>query len=155
MNWEWLYGQWLPSWSWTVSNLCNANRTDYSISKFSLCGLPLVHRDVAKTVFEVGKIIICGVMLGISLFWCKWALKIILSIISVQFSHSVMSDSLQPHESQHARPPCPSQTPRVHSDSSPSSQWCHPAISSSGVPFSSCSQSLPASESFPVNQLFA
>ena len=64
-----------------------------------------------------------------------------------------MSDSLQPHESQHARPPCPSPTPRVHSDSRPSSQWCHPAISSSVIPFSSCSQSLPASESFPKSQL--
>ena len=64
-----------------------------------------------------------------------------------------MSDSLQPHESQHARPPCPSPTPGVHSDSCPSSWWCHPAISSSVVPFSSCSQSLPASESFPMSQL--
>ena len=59
-----------------------------------------------------------------------------------------MSDSLRPHESQHARPPCPSPTPGVHWDSRPSSQWCHPAISSSVVPFSSCPQSLPASESF-------
>ena len=65
---------------------------------------------------------------------------------SVQFSCSVVSDSLRPHESQHARPPCPSPSPRVHSDSRPSSQWCHPAISSSVVPFSSCPQSLPASE---------
>ena len=73
----------------------------------------------------------------------------------VQFSRSVVSDSLWPHESQHARPPCPSPTPRVHSDSRPSSQWCHPAISSSVIPFSSCPQSLPASESFPVSQLFA
>ena len=73
---------------------------------------------------------------------------------SVQFSHSVMSDSLQPHELQHARPPCPSPTPGVHSDSCPSSQWCHPAISSYVIPFSSCPQSLPASESFPVSQLF-
>ena len=61
---------------------------------------------------------------------------------------------LRPHESQHARPPCPSPTPRVHWDSCPSSQWCHPAISSSVVPFSSCPQSLPASDSFPVSQLF-
>ena len=67
---------------------------------------------------------------------------------SVQFSHSVMSDSLRPHELQHARPPCPSPTPGVHSDSRPSSQWCHPDISSSVVPFSSCPQSLPASEVF-------
>ena len=74
---------------------------------------------------------------------------------SVQFSRSVMSDSLRPHESQHARPPCPSQTPGGHWDSHPSSQWCHPAISSSVVPFSSCPQSLPASESFPMSQLFA
>ena len=75
----------------------------------------------------------------------------------VQFSsvrRSVMSDYLWPHDSQHARPPCPSPTPRVHSDSCPSSQWYHPAISSSVVPFSSCPQSLPASESFPVSQLF-
>ena len=64
---------------------------------------------------------------------------------SVQFSYSVMSDSLWPHESQHTRPPCPSLTPRVHSDSCPLSQWCHPAISSSVVPFSSSPQSLPAS----------
>ena len=74
---------------------------------------------------------------------------------SVQFSRSVVSDSLRPHESQHARPPCPSPTPGVHSNSCPSSQWCHPAISSSVIPFSSCPQSLPASESFPMSQLFA
>ena len=74
---------------------------------------------------------------------------------SVQFSRSVVSDSLQLHESQHARPPCPSPSPGVHSDAHPSSQWCHPAISSSVVPFSSCPQSLPASESFPMSQLFA
>ena len=73
---------------------------------------------------------------------------------SVQFSCSVMSDSLRPHESRQARPPCPSPTPGVHSDSRPSSQWCHPAISSSVVPFSSCPQPLPASESFPMSQLF-
>ena len=66
-----------------------------------------------------------------------------------------MSDSLRPHELQHARPPCPSPTPGVHSDSHPSSQWCYPAISSSVVPFSSCPQSLSASESFPETQLFA
>ena len=74
---------------------------------------------------------------------------------SVQFSNSVMSDSLRPHESQHARPPCPSPTPGVHSDSHPSSQWCHPTISSSVIPSSSCPQSLPASGSFPMSQLFA
>ena len=74
---------------------------------------------------------------------------------SIRSDHSVVSDSLRPHESQHARPPCPSPTPGVHWDSRPSSQWCHPAISSSVVPFSSCPQFLPASESFPMSQLFA
>ena len=74
---------------------------------------------------------------------------------SVQFSLSVVSDCLWPHELQHARPPCPSPTPGVDSDSCPSSQWCHPAISSFVVPFSSCPQSLPASESFPMSQLLS
>ena len=73
-------------------------------------------------------------------------------IRSDQISCSVVSDSLWPHESQHTRPPCPSPTPGVHPDSCPWSQWCHPAISSSVVPFSSCPQSLPASESFPMGQ---
>ena len=81
----------------------------------------------------------------------QWPLK----FSSVQFSRSSVSDSLRPHELQHARPPCPSPTPRVYSNSCPLSRWCHPAISSSVVPFSSCPQSLPASESFPVSQLFA
>ena len=74
---------------------------------------------------------------------------------SVQFSCSVVSDSLWPHELQHTRPPCPSPTQGVHSNSCALSQWCHPAISSSVIPFSSCPQSLPASGSFPMSQLFA
>ena len=74
---------------------------------------------------------------------------------SVQFSCSVVSDSLWPHEPQHARPPCLSPTPRAYSNSCPLSRWCHPAISSSVVPFSSCPQSIPASGSFPMSQLFA
>ena len=74
---------------------------------------------------------------------------------SDQISRSVVSHSLQPHESQHARPPCPSPAPGVHSDSRPSSQWCHPVISSSVVPFFSCPQSQLSSESFPMSQLFA
>ena len=73
----------------------------------------------------------------------------------VQFSRSVMSDSLQPHESQHASPPCPSPTPRVHPNPCPLSRWCHPTISSSVIPFSSHLQSFPASGSFPMSQLFA
>ena len=74
---------------------------------------------------------------------------------SVQFSRSIMSDSLRPHELQHTRPPCPSPTPGVHSDSRPLSQWCHPAISSSVIPFSSCPKSLLGPRSFPMSQLFA
>ena len=74
---------------------------------------------------------------------------------SVQFSCSVVSDSLWPHESRHARPPCPSPAPRVYSNSCPSSRWCHPTVSSSVTLFSSCPQSLPASGSFPVGQFFA
>ena len=73
---------------------------------------------------------------------------------SVHFSHSVMSDSLRPHVPQHARPPCPSPTPRVYWNSCTLSLWCHPTISSSVVPFSSCPQSFPASGSFPMSQLF-
>ena len=75
--------------------------------------------------------------------------------VSYQFSRSVVSDSLWPHEPQHARPPCPSPTPRVYPNPCPSSQWCHPVISSSVIPFSSCPQSLPALGSFPMSQLFA
>ena len=74
---------------------------------------------------------------------------------SVQFSCSVLSDSLRPHELQHTRPPCPSPTPGIHSNSCPSSRWWHPVISSSVIPFSSCPQSLPAPESFPMSQLIA
>ena len=74
---------------------------------------------------------------------------------SIQFSHSVVSNSLRPHEPQHARPPCQPPTPRVHPNSCPLSQWCHPTISSSVVPFSSCLQSFPASGSFQMSQLFA
>ena len=75
-------------------------------------------------------------------------------MISVQFSRSVVSNSLRPHGLQHARLPCPSPTPRVYSNSCPLCQWCHPIISSSVVPFSSCLQSFPASGSFPMSQFF-
>ena len=77
------------------------------------------------------------------------------SLLHVQFSHSVVSNSLWLHELQHTRPPCPSPTPRVYPDSCPLSQWCHTTISPSVVPFSSCPQSFPASGSFPMSQLFA
>ena len=78
-----------------------------------------------------------------------------LAVSSVQFSGSVVSDSLWPHGLQHARPPCTSQTPGAYSNSSPSSRWCHPTISSSVLSFSSCLQSFPASGSFPMSQFFA
>ena len=78
-----------------------------------------------------------------------------LQFSSVQFSRSFVSDSLRTHESQHARLPCPSPTPGVYPNSRASSRWCHPGISSSVVPFSSCAQSLPASRSFPMSQIFA
>ena len=77
-----------------------------------------------------------------------------LSIQFSQFCRSVVSSSWRPHELKHAMPPCPSPTPGVHPNSCSSSRWCHPAISSSVVPFSSCPQPLPASESFPMSQLF-
>ena len=76
-------------------------------------------------------------------------------VSSVQFSCSLVCDSLRPHEPQHTRPPCPSPTPRVHTNPCPLSRWCHPTISSSVVPFSSCPQSFPASGSFQMSQLFA
>ena len=102
-------------------------------------------------LYEDNKIVIC---------WERWNPHWVTRILCIflhgfiQFSRSVMSDSLWPHESQHARPPCPSPTPRVDPNSCASSRWCHPAISSSVVPFSSCPHSLPASGSFPMSQLF-
>ena len=102
--------------------------------------------------FQLGKGVHQGYILSLFLF-NLYAESVQFSQFS-QFSHSVMSDSLWPHESQHASPLCPSPTSGVHSDSHPSSQWCHPAISSSVIPFSSFPQSLLASESFPMSQLF-
>ena len=83
-----------------------------------------------------------------------WSCLALQDVCSVQFSHSVVSDSLQPHNLQHARPPCPSPTPGAYPNSCPLSLWCHPAISSSVIPFS-CPQSVPASGSFQMSQLFA
>ena len=85
----------------------------------------------------------------------SFRINIITHISSVHFSRSVVSDSLRPHELQHTRPPCPSPTPGVQPNPCPLSQWCHPTISSSVVPFSSCPQSFPASASFQMSQLFA
>ena len=88
-------------------------------------------------------------------YFCLFVCFYLTSVQSVQFSRSVVSDSLRPHESQHTRPLCPSPTPGVYPNSCPSSQWCHPTISSSVVPFSSCPESLPASGSFLMSPLFA
>ena len=88
-------------------------------------------------------------------YWAGYVEWSTLDNSSVQLSRSVVSNSLQPHEPQHTRPPCPSPTSGVHPNPCPSSQWCHPTISSSVVPFSSCPQSFPASGSFQMSQLFA
>ena len=95
------------------------------------------------------------IQLGILYHFTLYFPVLCVALFLIQFSCSVMSDSLRSRESQHARSPCPSPIPGVHPNSCASSRWCHPAISSSVVPFSSCLQSLPASESFPMNQLFA
>ena len=124
----------------------NWENTDFRVRK---PGLWLQRSHLPLDPFEVSSLFFLDLSFLIWKMW--WSIQ----SSSVQFSRSVVSDSLQPHESQHARPPCPSPTPRVHSDSRPSSQWCHPAISPSVVPFSSCPQSLPASDSFPMSQLFA
>ena len=87
-------------------------------------------------------------------FCAIWTKSVLWLILSCQFSHSVVSNSLWPHGLQHARPPCPSSTLGVHSNSCPLSQWGHPTISSSVVPFSSCLQSFPASGSFQMSQFF-
>ena len=87
--------------------------------------------------------------------WCIGDLQCCIRVSSVQFSCSVVSESLQPHGLQHARPPCPSPTPRVYWNACSLSRWCHPTISSSFIPLSSCLQSFPASGSFPVSQFFS
>ena len=99
-------------------------------------------------------LIVIASMNGWHLYWMESPTWHPVLSASVQFSRSVVSDSLWPHESQHTRPPCSSPSSGAHTDSCPSSPWCHPAISSSVVPFSYCPQSLPASESFPMSQLF-
>ena len=108
---------------------------------------------MTMTVAKIYRAVMSGVLWSTQHAWLH--LNLITTLSSVQFSHSVVSDSLRPHESQHTRPPCPSPTPGVYSNSCPSSRWCHPVISSPDVPFSSSPQSLPASESFLMSQLFA
>ena len=105
-----------------------------------------MQKNTCKKIRDMHELVMTEINLGI------WLIQFCIS--SVQFSRSVVSGSLRPHELQHVRPPCPSSFPGVHSNSCPSSWWCHPAISFSVIPFSSCPQSLPASESFPMSQLF-
>ena len=113
----------------------------------------MIYRGFGLT--SATSVIHCHSPYSIAILFFSTFLNWCLQFSSVQFSRSVVSDCLRSHESQHARPPCPSPSPGVHSDSRPLSPWCHPAISSSVVPFSFCPQSLPASESFPMSQLFA
>ena len=127
---------------------CSQNESQVKVTDLKFTGQKSPARSVLKSL--------SGILLFIIYF--RFTVYIQISQLlasSVQFSRSVVSDSLRPHELQHARPPCPSPTPGVHSNSCPSSRWCHPAISSSVIPFSSCPQSLPASGSFPMSQLFA
>ena len=117
----------------------------YLISTY-LCGfLWYMSQTKATTLKRNISRLTLAIVIGV-IFFCFFS--------SVQFSLSVVSDSLRPHDLQHARPPCPSPTPEAYPNSCPSSRWCHPAISSPVVPFSSCPQSFPASESFPMSQLF-
>ena len=127
---------------------------DFILFEISLCFL-----NLTVSLSWLGKFsaIIASNMFSASFFTTVIILWLVdyLNRVSLQFSPSVVSDSLQPHELQHARTPCPSPTPEVHPNSCPLCQWCHPAISSSVIPFFSGPQSFPASGSFPMSQLSA
>ena len=125
---------------------------NFTFNKIFFC-LQLLKKNLAFKLFFTYLVPVYGIRT-----YQSWVLLFYFSLIvqfsSAQFSHSAVSDSLWHHESQHTRPPSPSPTLGVHSNSCPLSQWCHTAISSSVVPFSTCPQSLPASGSFPMSQLF-
>ena len=136
----------LPTWAvyWEVSVLIFFPFYKQLLSIFNdvlLCSGHEVKWDNQERAFSLVSIIATRICLTTKIYKDFYLCYLILIISSVQFSHSVVSDSLQPHEPQHTRPPCPSPTPAVHPNSCPSSRWCHPAISSSVVPFSSCLQS--------------
>ena len=120
-----------------------------------VCRHPLLRCELAVAFFGSGAL--TAEVLGVEGCWHKssWRRFLVLYLFVCLFSRLVVSDSLRPHELQHTRPSCPSPTPGVYSNSCPSSWWCHQNISSCVVPFSSCPQSLPASGSFPMSQLFA
>ena len=136
-----------------------------AIHHFGCDAGPLLKISSSDTWFIEQMIIICGVVTFIITLIGAFIITLIgvllsyiyiyIYIYSVQFSFSGMPDSLQPHEPQHCRPPCPSPTPRVYPNSCPLSRWYHPTILSCVVPFSSCPQSFPASGSFQMSQLFA
>ena len=130
---------WRRKWQPTLVSLPRKSHGQRSLTGYS----PWCHResDTTEMTYTQATTII------------QW-LYLILWSHSVQFSHSAVYDSLRPHGWQHARPPCPSPTPGVYSNSCPLSRWCHPTISSSVVPFSSRLQSFPSSASFPVSQFF-
>ena len=144
----------LPSASLGGDLLCYAPLLCVSTPWLIPMSIPFRHHGVRKRRLvraSTSSLSTLSLLLHIKLL-CSGSSNAQLSLkLSVQISCSVMSNSLWPHELQHARPPCPSPTPGVHSNSCPLSQWCHPAISSSVVPFSSCPQSLPTSESFPMS----
>ena len=117
--------------------------------QMSLSNIHLIHTDGIHVLWST----YCLLQLNVTP--CEPLSKDTLQYSSVHFSRSVVSNSLQPYNSEHSRPPCPAQTLGVYSNSCPSNLWCHPAISSSVVPFSSCPQSLLVSGSFPMSQLFA
>ena len=134
---------------WTVA---------YQASLFFTFSQSLLKLTSIESVMPSNHLILCHLLLLLPSIFARlrvFSNELALRISSVHFSHSVVSDSLRPHELQHARPPCPSPTPRVHSDSCPSSLWCHATISSSVTSFSSCPQSFPAPRYFPMSQMFA
>ena len=154
-------------WFWDLTDIIKFLRLKYSWSQciFLKRGIYSLEPEL-ELASKCNCLFFMGMVLSTkkSTLWLKQCMKLsnflftvlkIIEWLEIQFSSVslVMSDSLQPHESQHARPPCPSPTPGVHSNPCPSSQWCHPAISSFVVPFS-CPQSFPASGSFPMSQLF-
>ena len=134
---------WIMQYEWHHLNY-------FAIGYLSCCQVFIVPNTSVSKIFVPNKVAkISGHFLRLD------AERLNYEISSVHFSCSVMSDSVRPHEPQHARPPCPSPTPWVHPNPRPLSRWCHPTISSSVVPFSSCPQSFPASGSFPMSQPFA
>ena len=142
----WGPGGWYPSIIYRAVTCTQCHITNVVTSE----GLQqMFYRYLSKTI-EIG---ILKAYRSQSEFSGKWQRFLEIAFSSVQFGHSIVSDSLQSHGLQHTRPPCPSPTPGVHP--CPLSRWCHPTISSSVVPFSSCPQSFAASESFQMSQHFA